>query len=111
MYTCKSQNSSHCCGKVFPSATALRSLTRYKHLKKTCKIREKTFKSLAKLKSPKKTIPKGKINLQEIAFLARHSTRPRKGMIGREVYVIKPVTDVKPIDAIEEMGDQHDDEC
>ena len=64
MYTCKSQNSSHCCGKVFPSATALRSLKRYKHLKKICKIREKTFKSLYKLKSPKEAIHLGQTNLQ-----------------------------------------------
>ena len=32
-------------------------------------------------------------------------------MIGKEVNVSKPVTDVKPIDAIDEMGDQQGDEC
>ena len=66
MYTCEVANSSHCCGIVFPSALALKSHTMYKHRRKTCKIRKKTFHSLSKLKSPKKAIHKGRTNLQEI---------------------------------------------
>ena len=69
MYTCEVANSSHCCGTVFPSALALKSHKRYKHLRKTCKIRKKTFHSLSKLKSPKKAIHKCRTNLQEIINL------------------------------------------
>ena len=58
MYTCGVANSSHCCGTVFPSALALKSHTKYKHLKKTCKIRKKTFHSLNKLMTHKQTIHK-----------------------------------------------------
>ena len=54
MYTCELANSSHCCGTVFPSALALKSHTRYKHCRKTCKIHKKTFHSLSKLENPKK---------------------------------------------------------
>ena len=66
MYTCEITNSSHCCGTVFPSALALKS---HKHLRRTCKIRKKTFHSLSKLKSPKKAIHKCRTNLQEIINL------------------------------------------
>ena len=68
------------CGNVFPSAPALRSHTRYKHLKKTCKIPEKTFQSIYKLKTHKRPIPKGRTNQQEITFLDRCTRRP----IGRK---------------------------
>ena len=64
MYTSEDANSSHCCGTVFPSAFALESRTRYKHLRKTCNICGKTFHSVSKLKSPKKAIHKGRTNLQ-----------------------------------------------
>ena len=62
----KEENLSNCndCGNVYPSANALRSHTRYKHLRKTCNIREKTFQGLYKLKSHKKTIHEGRTNLQ-----------------------------------------------
>ena len=81
MYTCEVANSSHCCGTVFPSALALKSHKRYKHLRQTCKIRKKTFRSLSKLKGPKKAFHKGRTNLQEIVKLVRCSIRPRKRMI------------------------------
>ena len=71
MYTCEVANSSHCCGTVFPSALALKSRKRYKHLRKTCKIREKSFHSLSKLKNPKKAIHKGRTNLLETINLVR----------------------------------------
>ena len=51
-----------------------------------------------------------KTNVQGIVNLVRCSRRPKKRMIGKEVDVSNSVVDVKPIDAIEEMGDQHDDE-
>ena len=96
MYKCEFENYSHYCGTVFPSAPALKSNTRYKHLRKTCKIRKKTFHSLSKLKSPKK----GRTNLQEIINLVRCS---RKRMISKEVLIPEP--DMKPIDDIEEVGE------
>ena len=64
MYTCEVANSSHCCGTVFPSALALESHKRYKHI-----ICKKSFHSLSKLKSPKKASHKGRTNLQEIINL------------------------------------------
>ena len=69
MYTGEVANSSHCCGTAFPSALALKSHKRYKHLRKTCKIRKKTFHSLSKLKSPEKAFHKGRNNLQVIVTL------------------------------------------
>ena len=38
MYTCEVANSGHCCGTVFPSALALKSRKRYKHLRKFVKF-------------------------------------------------------------------------
>ena len=63
MYTCEVANSSHCCSTVFPSALALKSHKRYKHLRKTCKISKKSFHSLSKLTSPKKAFHKDRTNL------------------------------------------------
>ena len=71
-------NSSHCCATVFPSALALKSHMRYKHLRKTCTNREETFHSQSKLKSPKEAIHKGRTNFQEIINLVRSDAPGRE---------------------------------